>query len=64
MFILTRILIHLCHLGFSNISGIHPANTFSLGVYIKHDMSRTLTIHAKEYLQYMNNKVHRSVIVI
>src|SRR5579863_6306397 len=55
---------HLRHLGFRHFKGIHTADADTVPVDVQHDLDGFLVGFAEKPLQYMNNELHVSVVVI
>ena len=64
MLIFLRILIDLGGFSFGYILCVYAAGSFARLVDGQHYLSGFLTIHAEKYLQHLNHKLHRRVVVI
>src|SRR5260370_27729076 len=64
MLMLARKIHHLCHLGLGDLVGEYPALAYSMMVDVQHDLGRGLDILLEEFLQDVNDKFHRRVVVV
>jgi hypothetical protein len=64
MLVLARKIHHLRHLGLGDFVGEHPALSDSVVMDVEHYLGRGFDILLEEFLQDMNDKFHRGVIVV
>src|ERR1700691_6813893 len=64
MLMLSRVRDHLSHLGLRNLISKDPANSFTLGMHLKHNASCFRAVHREETLQDIYHELHGSVVVI
>src|SRR5690606_11894554 len=55
---------HLSDLGFGDLERKHAADALSLGMNFEHDARRRRPIHCKNALEYVDDELHRSVVVV
>jgi len=56
--------IDLIHLGLGHITAEDPAKPFALRVDREHHLCRLRPVHGEEVLQYVNDKLHGSKVVV
>ena len=64
MLVLAREIHHLCDLGLGHFISIGPAFSNTMLVHMQHDARRLLAALLKEPLQYVNDELHRRVVVV
>ena len=64
MLVLARKIHHLRHFRFGNFICEYAALPDAMMVNVKHDFRRGLEVLLKEFLQHMNDELHRCVVVI
>src|ERR1022692_1786923 len=64
MLMLSRIRDHLSHFGLGNFIGKDAAHSFTLRMDLQHNASCFGSVHSKESLQDIDDKLHRSEVVI
>ena len=64
MLVLARKIHHLCHLRFSDLIGKNATLPDAMVMDVQHDLGRGLSVLLEEFFQYVNNKLHRSVVIV
>src|ERR1700722_9735209 len=64
MLVLAREIHHLRHLGLGNLIGEHATLPDSMMMDVEHDLGCGFDILLEEFLQDVNDKLHRRVIVV
>jgi hypothetical protein len=62
--VLARKIHHLGHLGLGDFVGEHPALPDSVMMDVEHDLGRGFDVLLEEFLQHVNDKFHRRVVVV
>ncbi|MNC95596.1 hypothetical protein D3C83_127540 [compost metagenome] len=56
--------LYLFDFGCRDILWIDAANAYSLAVHLQHDLRRFFPAQREELLQYGNDEIHRSIVVV
>src|SRR5690554_3089873 len=57
-------LIHLGCFGFSYVTAVDSANRLPLSMNLKHDLCRFFCRHMEKLYQYVDDELHRSIIIV
>ena len=64
MIVVSRIVVDLRYLGLGDLVRVNTTDAAALSVYLQHDAYRFLSVHSKKVFEYVNNELHRSVVVV
>ena len=64
MLVHARIFVDLRHLRLGDLAGEHAAHATPAGMHVQHDLGRFFDIHREKAHQYLDNEVHRGVVVV